>query len=181
MTFLPEPDTAAVRLVRPSGERLDLGVGPRTFEGLENTGRLVVEAKAPGFKPLRKRVQQTYDLRANMLLRLEASSVAKRPRPTRPRVFRPRAPKGCIGEDCPQKAARRAASKQPGFLKLIAKPPAEAYVDGRLVSWTPLLNHKLSPGKHTVRLLRKDAPSYDKSFQVVIEPTKTTFKRITYP
>ena len=183
MTFLPEPDTAAVTLVRPSGERILLGVGARTFDGLDNTGRLVVEASAPGFRTFRRRVHQTYDKRPNMVLALEAGS-GRENRVKRPRAGRPTPPRGCVGEDCPQTpprvAPRPAASKKPGLLKLVAKPPAQAYVDGRLVGWTPLINHSLPAGAHDVRLLRTDAPPYEKRMKVVIEADKTTFKKYVF-
>ena len=41
---------------------------------------------------------------------------------------------------------------QPGFLKLIAIPPAEAFIDGKSVGWTPLINYKLLEGVHQIKL-----------------------------
>ena len=186
MTFLPEPDVAAISLVTPDGQRMRLGVGATTFERLDNSGRVVVEAAAPGHETLRKRVQQTYDARGNMLLRLEPKGSARdRPRRPAPRALspRPRSPSArpdCVGEDCPPGSAT-AAQNEPGFLKLVAKPAAQAYVDRKLVSWTPLFKHPLAAGAHSVRLVRAEAPAYDKTFEVVIEPGKTTFKRVTHP
>ena len=45
-----------------------------------------------------------------------------------------------------------ASQGQPGFLKLIAFPPAEVFIGGRRIGWTPLFNHKLSAGMHKIRL-----------------------------
>ena len=44
------------------------------------------------------------------------------------------------------------SDSQPGFLKLIAIPPAEAFIDGKSVGWTPLINIKLSEGTHRIKL-----------------------------
>ena len=41
---------------------------------------------------------------------------------------------------------------QPGFLKLIAIPPAEVFIDGKSAGWTPLINYKLTEGNHKIRL-----------------------------
>ena len=43
------------------------------------------------------------------------------------------------------------SDRQPGFLKLIAIPPAEAFIDGKSVGWT-LINIKLSEGTHRIKL-----------------------------
>ncbi len=188
MTFLPEPDTAAVSLVRPDGQRLELGVGPRTFEGLDNSGRLVVEATAPAHKTLRKRVQQTFDARASMLLRLEPGP-ARRNRPARRRPTRPSprravaAPPGCRGEDCPPKTPKRVAlsSQKPGFLQVTAKPAGQVYVGKRLLGWTPIVKHELPAGPYTVRVVRTEDPAYEKTMKIVIEPEQTNRRRIRIP
>lgn len=43
-------------------------------------------------------------------------------------------------------------SAQPGFLKLISFPPAEVFINGRRIGWTPLINHKLPEGQHQLTL-----------------------------
>lgn len=41
---------------------------------------------------------------------------------------------------------------QVGFLKLIAFPPAEVFINGKSAGWTPLINHKLAEGRHQIKL-----------------------------
>lgn len=52
----------------------------------------------------------------------------------------------------PSKNKSKASDRQPGFLKLIAIPPAEAFIDGKSMGWTPLINIKLSEGTHRIKL-----------------------------
>ncbi len=97
----------------------------------------------------------------------------------------------CRGEDCPpQDGAPIAADpeappppppapKQNGFLKLMAKPPGRAFINGKDVGWTPLLKHPLPPGTHTVTLVREEPPTYRGTISVVIEEGETTFRK--YP
>lgn len=61
-----------------------------------------------------------------------------------------------------------------GYLRLNSKPPAKVYLDGRLIGWTPLLDHRLLEGPHDVRLVY-DSPRArlkEERFRVVIEPDR---------
>ncbi len=200
MTFLPEPATAEVAIVNPDGRRMTVGTGSTSLDKVRNDGRMVVEATAKGYKTLRRVIPQTYDLRGSLLLQLEedekAPSRRARPRPARPRdppverevakVEPKRGGGDCEGEDCPPAGERRAPPPPPpeatgeGYLKLLAKPPAQAFVGGSGAGWTPLLKYPLPAGTHTVRLLRETEPAYDQTLTVVIEPGKTTFRKYVF-
>jgi serine/threonine protein kinase len=49
---------------------------------------------------------------------------------------------------------------QPGLLKLVANPPAEVFIQGKSIGWTPLLNYKLSEGVHRITLKLENGESY---------------------
>lgn len=68
---------------------------------------------------------------------------------------RPRSPQAKPTVSPPRRKPRaepKKADAQPGFLKLIAIPPAEAFIDGKSVGWTPLINFKLLEGVHQIKL-----------------------------
>lgn len=120
--------------------------------------------------------------------------------PARPaaRTERPAAPArrggDCEGEDCPPPARpasdvvvvhRTPASspppvtveRGPGFLNLQAKPPAQAFIGGRMVGWTPLIRYELPPGNHEVELVREGEGAYRRTIRVIIESGKTTLRK----
>ena len=68
------------------------------------------------------------------------------------------------------------ANAQPGFLKLIAIPPAEAFIDGKSVGWTPLINHKLNEGRHTIKLRYQSGE--EKSFVQIISAGRVSLRRV---
>lgn len=61
-----------------------------------------------------------------------------------------------------------------GYLRLAAKPPAQVFIDGKLVGWTPLVDYRLLEGPHDVRLLYESdrARLREERFRVVIEPDR---------
>ena len=68
------------------------------------------------------------------------------------------------------------ANAQPGFLKLMSIPPAEAFIDGKSVGWTPLINHKLTEGRHTIKLRYQSGE--EKSFVQTISAGRVSLRRI---
>jgi hypothetical protein len=58
----------------------------------------------------------------------------------------------------------------PGYLSVSTRPWSEVHVDGRKVGYSPILNHKLPAGSHTVTLLSADG--HRKDIQVDIQPEK---------
>jgi hypothetical protein len=108
---------------------------------------------------------------------------------------------GCRGEDCPSEdeppVARKTivispppetppaapstrapvAARAVGFLNLQARPPAKAFIGGRLVGWTPLIRHEMSAGNHDVELVREGEAAYRRTITVLIEPDKTTLRK----
>jgi len=63
-----------------------------------------------------------------------------------------------------------------GTLQINSRPWARVFVDGRFVGHTPQRALKLSPGKHTIRLVN-DPLSMSKTIEVVI-PTGETITRV---
>lgn len=83
--------------------------------------------------------------------------------------------------DCLRRAALRpalAASGKPGFLRLLAKPPAEVLVDGVAIGKTPLVDHALAPGTHRVELVAGKAR---KTLTISVESGKTVSRIETVP
>ena len=71
---------------------------------------------------------------------------------------------------------RKLKNTQPGFLKLIAIPPAEAFIDGKSVGWTPLINHKLSEGRHRIKLRYQSGE--EKTFVQTIAAGRVSLRRV---
>ncbi len=189
--FLPDPTEATITLIFGNGKKMVLGPGNQPRR-IENSGKLIVEAELKGYETRRERLRQFHDQRASVVLALKPMANAA-PRPRRRSPPKPSPKPGCKGEDCPPKGAtarkkpapRPVAKKPPvakpktgkGFLKLLAIPPAKAFIDGRDLGWTPLFKHPLPSGNHTVTLVREKTPEYRQVLTVVIEPGKTTFRR----
>ncbi|MCB9522024.1 MAG: serine/threonine protein kinase [Myxococcales bacterium] len=118
----------------------------------------------------------------------------RRPRrDTPPATEPPRRPAEPDPEDAPptrvviRRPPARPATEAPpppkpegkGFLKLIAKPPAQAFILGRSVGWTPLIKHELPAGTHTIELVREGEGAYRRQITVVIEADKTTLRKFS--
>ncbi|MBH24129.1 MAG: hypothetical protein CMH57_06695 [Myxococcales bacterium] len=56
----------------------------------------------------------------------------------------------------------------PGFLNVASKPAAQVMIDGASVGWTPVINHKVSPGPHSVVLVN-DKEGIRKTYRVTIK------------
>lgn len=67
------------------------------------------------------------------------------------------------------------ASKQPGFLKLIANPPAEVFYKGRSIGWTPIINYKMPEGTHRLTLKIQSGETF--KITQVISPGQSTLRR----
>lgn len=76
----------------------------------------------------------------------------------------------------PKRALTPKSQAQPGFLKLIAIPPARVFIDGTFISWTPLLNHKLSEGVHKITL--RFASGEEKVISQSISAGRVSLRRI---
>jgi hypothetical protein len=61
--------------------------------------------------------------------------------------------------------------RRPGTLNVITRPWANVFVDDQLKGTTPLVEVKLSPGKHRVRLVCGECePAVQRTVSVTIEP-----------
>ncbi|MEO1267086.1 MAG: PEGA domain-containing protein, partial [Myxococcota bacterium] len=60
----------------------------------------------------------------------------------------------------------------PGFLNIASKPAAQVTIDGASVGWTPVINHKVSPGSHSVVLVN-DKEGIRKTYRVNIKSGQT--------
>jgi serine/threonine protein kinase len=207
VTFRPEPMSAAITVLLPDGQRTLLGEGVVVMEGLPNSGLAEVLAEAKGFEPLRRKLPLCppggpaachYTERAvtEELVLVEKPTVRPPVGPVRPN--RPVAPgtaapaSACEGEDCPGAGDTVVVApptdappvKPPpaagtGRLKLLAVPPARAFIGGKDMGWTPLLGVELPVGNHDIELLREQEPgAYRKSITVYIEADKETFRRV---
>lgn len=202
VTFRVTPEDAELTVILPDGTRKVLAAGDRGYEGLPNSGGVIIEASAKGHAPLQRPLPQ-YDRRTvieELTLTKEAvAATPKRaPATTRPRPPVRKQPAGCQGEDCPPKTTRvvkvvpvakpvrRPKPVQPkpagrGSLKLLAKPPAVAFIDGKKYGWTPLIDVSLPAGSRTIELVREGLPQpYRKTIRVYIERDKS-LKRIVKP
>ena len=203
VTFRVVPETAELTVILPDGTRKTLSEGDRGYEGLPNSGGVIIEANAKGYAPLQRPLPQ-YDRRTvieELTLSKQAVVAApKRAPATRPRNTKSKPPrKGCTGEDCPPKtttpiATVKAPATKPrppkpvqpkpagrGSLKLLAKPPAVAFIDGKKYGWTPLIDVDLPAGSRTIELVREGLPQpYRKTIRVYIERGKS-LKRIVKP
>ncbi|MGK0360786.1 MAG: hypothetical protein ACI9U2_003100, partial [Bradymonadia bacterium] len=206
-----DPEDAEVTVILPDGTRKVLDANDRGYEGLPNSGGVIIEANAKGYAPLQRPLPQ-YDRRTvieELVLEKQALVAAPKRAPAtgRPRTSKQK-PKQCKGEDCPPKtkrpvkvapatkAARRPKTVQPktvqpravqpkpsgrGSLKLLAKPPAVAFIDGKKYGWTPLIDVSLPAGNRTIELVREGLPyPYRKTIRVYIERNKS-LKRIVKP
>lgn len=66
--------------------------------------------------------------------------------------------------------------RQPGFLKLIAIPPAEAFIGGKSVGWTPLINLKLPEGIHRIKLRYQSGE--EKTLSQTISAGRVSLRRV---
>ena len=65
-------------------------------------------------------------------------------------------------------------AKEPGFVSINARPWGEVHVDGRKVAdQTPLLGHKLKPGKHRVRIYFVTLQKMSEERTITVAPGKT--------
>ncbi|MCB9525332.1 MAG: hypothetical protein H6702_18430 [Myxococcales bacterium] len=106
-----------------------------------------------------------------------------RPRPARRPVARPARPQAVIpsaalaGAGDMHGPVRRPINGPPrgyGYLRLTARPPAQVFVDGKPVGWTPLLDRRLPEGPHDVRLVFDSplAAEPEQRLRVIIEPDR---------
>ena len=61
-----------------------------------------------------------------------------------------------------------------GYLRLTSKPPAEVWVDGEPIGWTPIIDRRLPEGPHDVELKYASplAAASCQRLRVIIEPDK---------
>lgn len=68
----------------------------------------------------------------------------------------------------------------PGFLSVSISPPVQCFIDGELIGKTPIKNHSLPAGEHTVQLVLKQKPKpIEQTFTIEIKsgaPTKLVKK-----
>jgi len=206
VTFQPDPANTVITVILADGTRKTLGEGVVTIEGLLNTGLAQVEAEARGYESIKRVLPQYPNRSVTEVLTLEkivprvVPPVAPSTRaPSRPPAANPGTtvtPDGrCEGEDCPPTVVivRPPATDAPppdrpvgqpepkgtGKLKLLAVPPARAFIGGKDMGWTPLLEIPLPVGNHTVELVREQEPgAYRKTITVYIEPDQVTFRRV---
>ena len=83
-----------------------------------------------------------------------------------------------VANNRPRKTIKPAVSAdaQPGFLKLLAVPPAEAFIDGKSVGWTPLINHKLAEGRHQIKLRYQSGE--EKTFVQTISAGRVSLRKV---
>jgi hypothetical protein len=199
ITFRVEPEDAELTVILPNGTRKALGSQDRGYDGLTNEGGVIIEASAKGHETLQKPLPQ-YNRRTvieELVLKKAPVAAPITARPKRPirRPVRQPASNGCQGEDCPPTARPKSPKtrkpkvivrappkpKGTGTLKLLAKPPAVAIIDGKGYGWTPLINVKLPAGNRKIELIREGVPQpYRKTIRVYIEKDKS-LKRIVTP
>ena len=66
----------------------------------------------------------------------------------------------------PRRVVPKAASPEPGFLSVNARPWALLSVDGRLIGNTPKVRVRLPPGVHQLRLQRVGFKTYEAAVEV---------------
>lgn len=203
-TFIAEPDVAQISLRLADGKLIPLGTGSVSWNTVENQGRVSVIAEAPGYERLELLLEQSKERQIRRHLKLVKRPETPTPKPRwrgrkTPKPPKTATPGACVGEDCPSSAdtvktqprepvAKPAPKKTKkkkkkiakfGFLSLLAKPPARAFVGGKDLGWTPLVKHRLKAGTHRVTLVREQAPAYRKEVSVQIKASELTFFR--YP
>lgn len=72
----------------------------------------------------------------------------------------------------------KAPAVEPGFFTVNSSPYAKVEIDGQTIKTTPLQNHPLAPGAHSVRLTTEDGR--EKSFQIEIVTGQTVKKGIRF-
>ncbi|MBU0550206.1 PEGA domain-containing protein [Myxococcota bacterium] len=180
ITFNIEPAEAQVKLKLKDAQGQTRAISPGPVE-VENTGHLIVLVEATGFQPLEAPIAQSKERRINMLLELEKAEPPSRGVKRGPYVRRKPKPKPApVEEDAPpERVVKVVKPAGTGYLKLLSRPSAKAFIDGNEVGWTPLIKHALPAGTHTVKLIRSEPPAFEKTFSVQIEADKTHFRKVT--
>lgn len=114
--------------------------------------------------------------------RRRAKSLQKRARARareRVREERSTTPKRASRSTSPLPSRASSPPKQPGLLKLMANPPAEVFIKGKAIGWTPLVKYKLPEGSH--RLTLKLANGETHKILVVIHPGQETLRKWKRP
>lgn len=96
---------------------------------------------------------------ADAAVAVDAAPVVKAPPKPKPTVDKPKA------IDKPKPTA-----DEPGLVTIQSTPFAMIYIDGAKIDTTPIFQHKLTPGPHTVRAVRDDGRT--KTFAIKIAPGK---------
>jgi serine/threonine protein kinase len=176
MTLIPEPSNATITLRYPDDTTRALGKGPQTIVSMPNRGKIVAITEAPGYLRRDQLLPKVYTSHEPVLITLErAPQRATSPveddevLPVKPPVIR------AVNEDRPRKITST------GKIKFLAKPPAQIFIDGKNLGWTPLMDYPLPTGRHEVRLEREKAPAYRKTLYIEIIPNKTVFRRYLLP
>jgi hypothetical protein len=153
------------------------GRTPKLIKGLKATGQYQLELKRPGLPPWTGTI--IYDgapvKEVRPRLEKEKKPPPKRgaapPPPDKIKPAKKPAP--------PDKPKEKPVAKAEGFgtLRLNSKPWGKVYIDGKdLGKNTPLLDHKLKAGEHTITI--EFSTGETKTEKVTIFPGKTTTKII---
>jgi serine/threonine protein kinase len=70
-------------------------------------------------------------------------------------------------------------SRAPGFLTVDARPYGTVFVDGRELGITPIVKHRLAPGRHLVMVVSSRGDE-TRSFRVMIRPGKAVRKNVRW-
>ncbi len=196
LRFVSNPRGARITLESATGDRQVLGTTPTAFDGLDNGGGYTAIAELAGFPPQREAVGLFGD--ADITVSFDFEQAARAPATAAPAVantWRPRPPAAgtrapaAAGEDAPpgpepgdEPAAVptepppeiKVVPVGPGYLSVLAKPPAIAYINDDQIGETPLYKHELAAATYRVVLIRESEPKpYRRTYTVEVRPGET--------
>ncbi|MCK6570423.1 protein kinase [Myxococcota bacterium] len=204
LRFVSNPRGARITLESATGDRQVIGSTPTAFEGLDNGGGYTAIAELSGYPPQRESVGLFGD--AEITVSFDFEQAARAPETAAPvaaSTWRPRPPAAGTrpasqrGEDAPPEDPAAPATAAPatdappeikvvpvgpGYLSVLAKPAAVAYINDEQVGETPLYKHELGPATYRVVLIRESEPKpYRRTFTVEVRPGETAMIRHIEP
>jgi serine/threonine protein kinase len=207
--FITNPRGGRITLESPSGDKVVVGNAPVDFDGLDNGGGYTAIAELPGHSALRQPVGLFGDADITVGFDFDeatgkptdgaTSPVAGNPAQPRPRPYTPSPasprpdtppedappspgvpPTPAPGTEPPPEV--RVVPVGPGYLSVLAKPPAVAYINDEQVGETPLYKHELPSGTYRVVLIREAEPKpYRRTFTAEVRPGETAMIRHIEP
>ena len=188
LKFLSQPAQARVTLQYPDGRTAAIGLTPISFDGLENTGKVVASIELVGYAQQTRVLGQYQVAEASEIFDLEVKA-GTAGRSQSSSSVGPRRPLEPGAEDSPEgeretahvrpnvqitPPTEPAAAPEPGFLNVQAKPPAVAFINDQQIGETPVIRHSLPAGTYRLVLIREATPRpYRREFTAEVRPGET--------